>query len=72
MIHVEDRGDADRVRLVTIDRPERRNALDLETIEALLVAVEGAGLRAESEPGVGSCFTLELPLTDPGEPGRAA
>lgn len=49
MIHVEDRGADERVRLVTIDRPERRNALDLETIEALLVAVEGAGMRAESD-----------------------
>ena len=49
MIHVEDRGDAERVRLVTIDRPERRNALDLETLEELLVAVEGAGVRAESD-----------------------
>jgi len=49
MIHVEDRGEDERVRLVTIDRPERRNALDLETLEELLVAVEGAAVRAESD-----------------------
>lgn len=51
MIHVEDRGDAERVRLVTIDRPERRNALNLEALEELLVAVEGAGVRAEADGG---------------------
>ena len=49
MIHVEDRGEAGRVRFVTIDRPERRNALNLETLEELLVAVEGAGVRAASD-----------------------
>src|SRR5699024_5556297 len=31
-IHVEDRG---RIRVVTIDRPERRNAVDRATAEAL-------------------------------------
>lgn len=49
MIHVEDRGADERVRLVTIDRPERRNALNLETLDELLVAVEGAAVRAESD-----------------------
>lgn len=49
MIHVEDRGEDGRVRLVTIDRPERRNALNLETLSELLVAVEGAAVRAESD-----------------------
>ena len=35
MIHVEDRGP---VALITIDRPERRNALDHEALEQLLQA----------------------------------
>jgi enoyl-CoA hydratase len=45
MIHVEDRGPEDFVRLVTIDRPERRNALDHEALDALLAAVSGAVAR---------------------------
>lgn len=36
MIHLEDRGP---VALITIDRPERRNALDHEALEQLLDAV---------------------------------
>ncbi len=45
-IDVETRGDA--VRVVTIDRPERRGALDAEHVEALRDAVVGApsGTRA--------------------------
>jgi enoyl-CoA hydratase/carnithine racemase len=46
MIHVEDQGEAGRVRLVTIDRQEVRNALDHESLEALLAAIEGATVRA--------------------------
>lgn len=34
---------ADRVLLLTIDRPDRRNALDLDTVTALADAIEGAG-----------------------------
>jgi enoyl-CoA hydratase len=41
MIHVEDRGPEERVRLVTIDRPERRNALDHPTLDGLQAAVTG-------------------------------
>jgi enoyl-CoA hydratase len=41
MIHVDDRGPDGQVRLVTIDRPERRNALDHETLDRLLDAVNG-------------------------------
>jgi enoyl-CoA hydratase len=33
---------ADRITLVTVDRPERRNALDHATVEDLLAAVRGA------------------------------
>jgi enoyl-CoA hydratase len=45
-IHVETRGDA--VRVVTIDRPERRGAIDAEHVEALRDAVTDApdGTRA--------------------------
>ncbi len=49
MIHVEDRGEGGHVRLVTIDRPERRNALDREALEELIIAVDGAQLRAETD-----------------------
>jgi enoyl-CoA hydratase len=42
VIHIEDRGPGERVRLVTIDRPERRNALDHDTLDGLLAAVTGA------------------------------
>ena len=48
MIHVEDRGEQGRVRLITIDRPELRNALNHETLEGLLAAIEGANERAVS------------------------
>ena len=40
MIHLEDRGP---VALVTIDRPERRNALDHEALEQLLDALARSG-----------------------------
>lgn len=36
-VHVEARGD--HVRVVTLDRPERRNALDHATLDALLAAI---------------------------------
>ncbi len=39
MLHV---ADADRVRLLTLDRPEARNALDTEHYAALAEALEGA------------------------------
>jgi enoyl-CoA hydratase len=42
MIHVEDRGAAGLVRLVTIDRPERRNALDHEALDGVAAALAGA------------------------------
>jgi enoyl-CoA hydratase len=42
MIHVDDRGPDGQVRLVTIDRAERRNAIDHASVDALLAAVTGA------------------------------
>ncbi|MGH9270682.1 MAG: enoyl-CoA hydratase/isomerase family protein, partial [Ilumatobacteraceae bacterium] len=45
-VHCETQGDA--VRVVTIDRPERRNAIDADHVAALTDAVVGApaGTRA--------------------------
>lgn len=40
MLHIDPAGE--HVLLLTIDRPERRNAVDLETVTALADAVEGA------------------------------
>lgn len=62
MIHVEDRGDAGHVRLITIDRQERRNALNHEALEGLLAAIDdtteaalaAAGERAGGEGAVGT------------------
>jgi enoyl-CoA hydratase len=45
MIHSESRG---LVRLVTIDRPERRNALDHDALDGLLDALAGATADAAS------------------------
>jgi enoyl-CoA hydratase len=47
MIHVDDRGPGATVRLVTLDRPERRNALDHATLDELAAVLDdtigGAG-----------------------------
>jgi len=55
-IHVEDGGSA--VVLLTIDRPDRRNAIDAEHVEALRDAVTGAaeGTRALVLRGAGGHF----------------
>jgi len=55
-IHTETHGDA--VRIVTIDRPERRNAIDAEHVEALTRAVVDApaGTRALVLRGVDGHF----------------
>lgn len=55
-IHVESQGSS--VRIVTIDRPERRNAIDAESVEALREAVTTApsGTRALVLRGVGGHF----------------
>lgn len=41
-VHVERRGDAGHVCLLTLDRPERRNALDHATLGELREAIAGA------------------------------
>ncbi|MCJ2053370.1 enoyl-CoA hydratase-related protein [Methylobacterium sp. J-070] len=56
------------IRLVTIDRPERRNALDRPTYAALVTAFEAAGadaaVRAVVLTGAGGCFTAGNDLRD--------
>lgn len=55
-IHIDTHGES--VRLVTIDRPERRNAIDAEHVDALTDAVVGApaGTRALVLRGVDGHF----------------
>ncbi len=57
MIHTDSRG---AVRLVTIDRPQRRNALDHEALDGLLAALAGATAEAAS----GDLRVLVLAGTD--------
>lgn len=56
------------IRLVTIDRPERRNALDRATYAGLAAAFAAAGadatLRAVVLTGAGGCFTAGNDLKD--------
>jgi enoyl-CoA hydratase/carnithine racemase len=54
MIRVEDRDD---VRVVTIDRPEKRNALAPETLEDLRAAVTGAETPVVHLTGAGGAFS---------------
>ena len=62
MLHADDRG---AVRLLTIDRPERRNALDHATLEALAGALDGCGeeVRALVLTGAGGHFCAGADLT---------
>ncbi|MCJ2122181.1 enoyl-CoA hydratase-related protein [Methylobacterium sp. J-077] len=56
------------IRLITIDRPERRNALDRATYAGLAAALDAAGadegLRAVVLTGAGGCFTAGNDLKD--------
>ncbi|MFG1270834.1 enoyl-CoA hydratase-related protein [Xanthobacter versatilis] len=56
------------VRLLTINRPDRRNALDQATYSALSAALEAAGVddgvRAVVLTGAGGCFTAGNDLAD--------
>jgi len=56
------------IRLVTIDRPERRNALDRATYASLAAAFDAAGadatVRAVVLTGAGGCFTAGNDLKD--------
>jgi enoyl-CoA hydratase len=44
-VHVEITGEADAITIITLDRPERRNALDHATLGELLDALEAATAR---------------------------
>lgn len=65
MIHVEDLGEQGSVRSVTIDRPERRNALDHDALEGLLAALDGVtdGTRVLVLAGAGGHFCAGADLT---------
>jgi enoyl-CoA hydratase len=70
--HVEARSE--HVRVVTLDRPERRNALDDTTLEELAAAVTGAppGTRALVLRGSGGHFCSGADLTGVEGAGFAA
>ena len=61
MIHHELRGN---VALVTIDRPERRNAVDRDALDGLMAAIEAsAGVRSLVLTGAGGHFCAGADLT---------
>ncbi|MBA3282326.1 MAG: enoyl-CoA hydratase/isomerase family protein, partial [Acidimicrobiia bacterium] len=45
-VHTETRGEGDAVTVVTLDRPERRNAVDHGTLDELTEALEDASARS--------------------------
>lgn len=66
MIHLEDRG---AVALITIDRPDRRNALDHEALEQLLEAQRGASdARVVVLTGAGGHFCAGADLSGVEDP----
>jgi enoyl-CoA hydratase len=70
-VHVEARGE--HVRVVTLDRPERRNALDHATLEALLAALDdAAGVRALVLRGAAGHFCAGADLTGVEDSGFVA
>jgi enoyl-CoA hydratase/carnithine racemase len=66
MIRIED--PAEGLRLLRLDRPDKRNAMDRATIEALLVALRDAGadpaIRAIVLAGAGSAFSAGADLAE--------
>lgn len=71
MIHTEARGN---VVVVTIDRPERRNALDHATLEALAAALDGCSdhVRVVVVTGEGGHFCAGADLTGVEDAGFTA
>ena len=71
MLHVED---AERVRLVTLDRPDARNALDTEHYDALADALNDAADRADLAvaliTGTGGAFCAGQDLAEMGRLGQ--
>jgi enoyl-CoA hydratase/carnithine racemase len=65
VIHADDRG---AVRAVTIDRPERRNAVDHATLEALAEALAACGteVRVLVLTGAGGHFCAGADLSGVG------
>lgn len=67
MIHLEDRGD---VALITIDRPDRRNALDMPSLDELLDVhrrVDGARVVVLTGAGGHFCAGADLKAMAAGE-----
>jgi enoyl-CoA hydratase len=67
VIRQESAGDNGHVWLVTLDRPDRRNALDVEHWKSLAQTVEAAArqeVRAIVLTGAGSAFCAGADLTD--------
>jgi enoyl-CoA hydratase len=63
-VHSERRGREDRVALVTLDRPERRNALDRATLDELHTAIgDAAGARVLVLTGANGHFCSGADLT---------
>ncbi|HEX2382197.1 MAG TPA: enoyl-CoA hydratase [Acidimicrobiales bacterium] len=74
MIHLDQRG---RIALVTIDRPERRNAVDHEALEQLTVILDSAvadvpGTRVVVLTGSGGHFCAGADLTGVEDAGFAS
>ena len=74
MIHLDQRG---RIALVTIDRPERRNAVDHEALEQLTRILDSAvadvpGTRAVVLTGAGGHFCAGADLTGVEDAGFAS
>ncbi|MEJ7583666.1 MAG: enoyl-CoA hydratase-related protein [Acidimicrobiales bacterium] len=68
-VHVEAHGD--HVRVLTIDRPERRNALDRETLGQLEAAIVGADVRVLVLRGAGGHFCAGADLAGVEDAGFA-
>lgn len=63
-VHVDRRGDGELITVVTLDRPERRNALDHATLGELRAAIAGAtGARVLVLTGAAGHFCSGADLT---------